>query len=190
MLLAKLATVYVPVLYGRVVDRMAPKDGNLAAFTVPVALILAYGAVRITGAGLGEVRDALFAPVQQRAVRLLALRTFKHLHALSLRFHLDRQTGGMSRTIDRGVLGMQQVLRLAVFNIVPTAMELVLVTIIIWRMFDWRYAAVTLVAVLLYVGFTAVLAGARGRYRRTMNETDNDASTKALDSLLNYETVK
>jgi ATP-binding cassette, subfamily B, heavy metal transporter len=128
--------------------------------------------------------------VQQRAVRVLALRTFRHLHALSMRFHMDRQTGGMSRVIDRGVLGMQSVLRLAVFNVVPTALELVMVTAIIWHLFDWRYAMITLVAVALYVGFTAVLAGKRGRYRRTMNETDNDASTKALDSLLNYETVK
>ncbi|OYV41827.1 MAG: metal ABC transporter permease [Rhodospirillales bacterium 20-64-7] len=190
MLLAKVATVYVPVIYGRVVDALAPKDGTLAAFTIPVALILAYGGLRIAGAGLGELRDALFAPVQQHAVRLLALRTFRHLHGLSLRYHLDRQTGGMSRVIDRGVLGMQQVLRLAVFNVVPTALELVMVTAIIWRMFDWRYAVATCAAVLLYVGFTAVLAGRRGRYRRTMNDTDNDASTKALDSLLNFETVK
>jgi ATP-binding cassette subfamily B protein len=123
-------------------------------------------------------------------VRVLALRTFRHLHDLSMRFHMDRQTGGMSRVIDRGVLGMQSVLRLAVFNVVPTALELVMVTIIIWRLFDWRYAVITLIAVTLYVGFTAVLAGKRGRYRRAMNDTDNDASTKALDSLLNYETVK
>ena len=98
-------------------------------------------------AGFGEIRDALFASVQQRAVRLLALRTFRHLHAVSLRFHLDRQTGGLSRVIDRGVLGMQSVLRLAVFNVVPTVLELVMVTAIIWHMFDWRYAVVTCVAV-------------------------------------------
>jgi ABC-type transport system involved in Fe-S cluster assembly fused permease/ATPase subunit len=190
MLLSKVATVYVPVLYGRIVDALAPKDQATAAFIVPVALILAYGLIRIGAAGFGEIRDALFASVQQRAVRLLALRTFRHLHAVSLRFHLDRQTGGLSRVIDRGVLGMQSVLRLAVFNVVPTALELVMVTAIIWHMFDWRYAAVTFVAVIVYVGFTAVLAGRRGRYRRTMNDTDNDASTKSLDSLINYETVK
>jgi ATP-binding cassette subfamily B protein len=190
MLLAKVAAVYVPILYGRIVDALAPANPALTALAVPLLLILAYGAVRIASAGLGELRDALFAPVQQRAVRLLALRTFRHLHAVSLRFHLDRQTGGLSRVIDRGVLGMQSVLRLAVFNIVPTALELVMVTAIIWSMFDWRYAAVTFVAVVLYVGFTAVLAGKRGQYRRTMNDTDNDASTKSLDSLINYETVK
>jgi ATP-binding cassette, subfamily B, heavy metal transporter len=190
MLLAKVATVYVPLIYGRLVDVLAPKTPEPLALLVPVALILAYGAARIGAAAFGELRDALFAPVQQRAVRVLALRTFQHLHALSMRFHMDRQTGGMSRVIDRGVLGMQSVLRLAVFNVVPTALELVMVTAIIWRMFDWRYAAITVVAVGLYVGFTGFLAGRRGRYRRTMNDTDNDASTKALDSLLNYETVK
>jgi ATP-binding cassette, subfamily B, heavy metal transporter len=188
MILSKIATVYVPIIYGRIIDTMTPAD--LVAFVVPVALILAYGAIRIGSAGFGEIRDALFASVQQRAVRLLALRTFRHLHAVSLRFHLDRQTGGLSRVIDRGVLGMQSVLRLAVFNVVPTALELVMVTAIIWHMFDWRYAVVTCLAVVIYVAFTAVLAGRRGRYRRTMNDTDNDASTKSLDSLINYETVK
>ena len=188
MLLAKVVTVYVPVLYGRVVDALAPANGAMLA--VPVLLLCAYGLARIGAAGFGELRDALFASVQQRAVRLLALRTFRHLHAVSLRFHMDRQTGGMSRVIDRGVLGMQSVLRLAVFNVVPTALELVMVTVIIWQMFDWRYAAVTLIAVTAYVAYTTLLAGRRGRYRRTMNDTDNDASTKALDSLLNYETVK
>ena len=190
MLLSKVATVYVPVIYGRIVDALAPKDAASAAFIVPAALILAYGTIRLGSAGFGEIRDALFASVQQRAVRLLALRTFRHLHAVSLRFHLDRQTGGLSRVIDRGVQGMQSVLRLAVFNVVPTALELVMVTAIIWHMFDWRYAVVTCVAVLVYVGFTTILAGRRGRYRRTMNDTDNDASTKSLDSLINYETVK
>jgi ABC-type transport system involved in Fe-S cluster assembly fused permease/ATPase subunit len=189
MVLSKVATVYVPVIYGRIVDALAPKDETVV-FVVPIALILAYGAIRIGSAGFGEIRDALFASVQQRAVRLLALRTFRHLHAVSLRFHLDRQTGGLSRVIDRGVLGMQSVLRLVVFNVVPTALELVMVTAIIWHMFDWRYAVVTCLAVVIYVGFTTVLAGRRGRYRRTMNDTDNDASTKSLDSLINYETVK
>ncbi len=190
MLLAKVASVYVPLIYARLVDALAPKDPSHIALTIPLALILAYGAARIAGAGFGELRDALFAPVQQRTVRLLALRTFRHLHDLSMRFHMDRQTGGLSRVIDRGVLGMQSVLRLAVFNIVPTALELVMVTTIIWRLFDWRYAVVTCFAVVLYVAFTTFFAGQRVRYRRTMNDTDNDASIKALDSLLNYETVK
>ncbi len=188
LILAKLATVLVPVVYGRAVDALAPKDG--AAIVIPLALIGGYGVLRVSSAGFGEIRDALFSSVQQRAVRRLALQTFRHLHALSLRFHLDRQTGALARVIDRGTQGMQQVLRLAVFNIVPTAIELCLVTGIIWYMFDWRFALVTFAAVLVYAGFTMGFAGLRVRFRRTMNDTDNDASTKALDSLLNFETVK
>jgi ATP-binding cassette subfamily B protein len=188
MVLAKAAAVYVPILYSHTIDALT-RPGNLAV-ALPVALILGYGIVRVGAAGFGEIRDALFASVSQRAVRQVALRTYQHLHRVSLRFHLDRQTGGLSRVIDRGVLGIQSVLRLAVFNVVPTAVELLLVTGIIWHMFDWRYALVTLLAVLIYVGFTSTLAGRRGRYRRTLNETDNEASSKSLDSLLNYETVK
>ena len=120
----------------------------VSVLVLPVALIVAYGLARVASAGFGELRDALFASVEQRAVRQLALRTFRHLHALSLRFHLDRQTGGLARVIDRGTTGMQSVLRLAVFNVVPTLIELTLVTAIIWRLFDWRFAAVTLLAVL------------------------------------------
>jgi ATP-binding cassette, subfamily B, heavy metal transporter len=188
MIAAKGAAVYVPILYARTVDALT-KPASLAV-ALPVLLILSYGIARIGAAGFGEIRDALFASVSQRAVRMVALQTYQHLHRVSLRFHLDRQTGGLSRVIDRGVLGMQSVLRLAVFNVVPTAIELLLVTAIIWRMFDWRYAIVTLMAVLVYVGFTSILAGRRGHYRRTLNETDNEASNKSLDSLLNYETVK
>ena len=188
MLLAKGAAVYVPILYARTIDALT-KPGNLAV-TVPVLLILGYGIARIGSAGFVEIRDALFASVSQRAVRMVALQTYQHLHRVSLRFHLDRQTGGLSRIIDRGVTGMQSVLRLAVFNVIPTAVELLLVTAIIWRMFSWRYALVTFLAVLMYVGFTSTVAGRRGRYRRTLNESDNDASSKSLDSLLNYETVK
>ena len=190
LVLAKVAVVLVPVIYGRIVDALAPAAGTAGALVLPAALILAYGIARIGASGFGELRDALFASVAQRAIRQLALRTFCHLHALSLRFHLDRQTGGLARVIDRGTLGMQSVLRLAVFNVVPTAIELALVTAIIWRMFDWRFAGVTLLAVLVYVAFTAAFATRRARLRRAMNDTDNDASTKALDSLLNFETVK
>jgi ATP-binding cassette, subfamily B, heavy metal transporter len=188
MIAAKGAAVYVPILYARVIDALT-KPSSLA-IALPVTLILAYGIARIGSAGFGEIRDALFASVSQRAVRQVALQTYQHLHRVSLRFHLDRQTGGLARVIDRGVTGMQSVLRLAVFNVVPTAVELLLVTGIIWHLFDWRYATVTFAAVLIYVGFTSTLAGRRSRYRRTLNESDNDASSKSLDSLLNYETVK
>ena len=189
LLLAKLATVYVPVIYGRIVDALAPKD-NTALLAIPLGLVIGYGLVRMGSAVFGELRDALFAKVQQRAVRTAARRTFRHLHALSLRFHLDRQTGALARAIDRGSQGIQAVLRLAVFNVVPTVIELLLVTAIIWHLFDWRFAAITFAAVVSYAGFTMSFAAWRSRIRRTMNDTDNDASTKALDSLLNYETVK
>ena len=189
LLAAKLATVYVPVIYGRIVDALAPRD-NTALMVIPVALVIAYGLLRMASAVFGELRDALFAKVQQRAVRNAARRTFEHLHALSLRFHLDRQTGALARAIDRGSQGIQSVLRLAVFNVVPTVIELLLVTAIIWHLFDWRFAAVTFAAVVSYAGFTMSFATWRSRIRRAMNDTDNEASTKALDSLLNYETVK
>jgi ATP-binding cassette subfamily B protein len=152
--------------------------------------VFAYGLLRVGSSVFGELRDALFAKVQQRAVRTAARRTFEHLHALSLRFHLDRQTGALARAIDRGSAGIQSVLRLAVFNVVPTVIELLLVTAIIWHMFDWRFAAITFAAVVSYAGFTMSFASWRSRIRRSMNEQDNDASTKSLDSLLNYETVK
>jgi ATP-binding cassette subfamily B protein len=188
LLAAKGATVLVPLVYSRAVDALAPHVGGIAA--VPAALILGYGLLRIAAAGFGELRDAVFAAVQQRTVRRVALQTFRHLHRLSLRFHLDRQTGGLSRAIDRGTSGIEAVLRLAVFNVVPTLVEVALVTTILWNLFDWRYAALTLVAVACYLAFTFTFTTFRVRIRRTMNESDNEAKTKAIDSLINYETVK
>ena len=188
LLAAKGATVLVPLVYSRAVDALAPQMGGVLA--VPMALIVGYGLLRIAASGFGELRDAIFAAVQQRTVRRVALQTFRHLHRLSLRFHLDRQTGGLSRAIDRGTAGIEAVLRLAVFNVVPTLVEVVLVTAILWKLFDWRYAALTLVAVACYLAFTFIFTGWRVRIRRTMNENDSDAKTKAVDSLLNYETVK
>ncbi len=189
LLLAKFATVYVPIIYGRIVDALAPK-GPSGMLAIPIALVVVYGLLRVGSAASGELRDALFAKVAQRAVRVAALRTFRHLHALSLRFHLDRQTGGLARALDRGMAGIQSVLRLAVFNVVPTMIELLLVTAIIWHMFDWRFAAITFAAVVSYAVFTMTFAGWRVRARRAMNDNDNDASSKSLDSLLNFETVK
>jgi ATP-binding cassette, subfamily B, heavy metal transporter len=197
LILAKVATVYVPILYARAVDHLAPKGAHAmgggpaaAAITVPVALIIGYCLLRIASGAFAELRDAVFAAVQQRAVRRIALQTFEHLHRLSLRFHLDRQTGGLSRAIDRGTNGIEQVLRFAIFNIIPTLFELVMVTLILWRLFDWRYAATTVIAVGVYVAFTLLFTNYRVRFRRLMNDSDADAQTKAVDSLLNYETVK
>ncbi len=188
LVLAKVAAVYVPMLYSRAVDALAPHHGGVLA--VPFALIVGYGLVRLASSGFAELRDAVFASVQQRTARRLALQTFRHLHRLSLRFHLDRQTGGLSRVIERGQGGIQSVLRLAVFNVIPTLLELVMVTAIVWRVFDWRFALVTFVGVASYLGFTVGFSNMRVRYRRAMNEMDTEAQTRAIDSLLNYETVK
>ncbi len=188
LLTAKGATVLVPLVYSRAVDALAPHAGGV--LVVPMALIVGYGLLRIAASGFGEMRDAVFAAVQQRTVRRVALQTFRHLHRLSLRFHLDRRTGGLSRAIDRGTSGIEAVLRLAVFNVVPTLVEVALVTAILWNLFDWRYAALTLAAVACYLAFTFTFTTWRVRIRRVMNEADNDAKTKAIDSLINYETVK
>ncbi|MBS0562100.1 MAG: ABC transporter ATP-binding protein/permease [Proteobacteria bacterium] len=188
--LAKVATVYMPVVYGRIVDQLAPKAGDAAVLTLPAALIVAYALLRVGSSGFGELRDAIFASVQQRASRVIALRTFQHLHGLSLRFHLDRQTGGLSRAIDRGTTAIQAVLRMAMFNVLPTMFELALVTAVLWAMFDWRFALATFVSVGAYIGFTLLFTNWRVRFRRTMNEMDSEAQAKAIDSLLNFETVK
>jgi len=190
LVLAKIATVYGPLVYSRAVDALAPKEGDAALLTIPLALIIAYGLLRVASAGFAELRDAVFAAVQQRAVRRVALNTFKHVHRLSLRFHLDRQTGGLARAISRGTEAIEQVLRMAVFNILPTLFEVVLVTALLWRIFDWRFAAVAFIAVFAYIGFTVGFASWRVRYRRAMNDIDTEASAKAIDSILNFETVK
>ncbi len=187
LVLAKFANVYVPIVYGKAVDALG---GAPAAIVIPIGLIGGYGLLRIASSGFGELRDAIFAAVQQGVVRKAGMQSFQHMHRLSLRFHLDRQTGGLSRSLERGTAGIEQVLRLAVFNILPTLFEVLLVTAILWNMFDWRFAAVTFTAVALYLFFTAGFTNWRLKYRRAMNETDSDARTKALDSLLNYETVK
>ncbi len=186
---AKVATVLVPIAYSRAVDALAPK-GPAGMAVLPVAMIVAYGLLRIGASGFAELRDALFAAVQQRAVRRIALETFQHLHRLSLRFHLDRQTGALGRVIDRGTNGIENVLRLAVFNVLPTLFEVLLVALVIWRLFDWRFALITILTVGGYLGFTIGFTGVRLRIRRVMNETDNEAKNKALDSLMNHETVK
>jgi ATP-binding cassette subfamily B protein len=186
---AKIATVFVPLVYSRAVDALAPKNASTLA-VVPIALIVGYGLLRVAASGFAEMRDAVFAAVQQRTVRRVALRTFQHLHSLSLRFHLDRRTGGLARNIERGTNGIESVLRLAVFNVIPTLIEVTMVTVILWKLFDWRFAGLTFVAVGLYLAFTLTFTNYRVRIRRAMNETDSEAQSRAVDSLLNYETVK
>ena len=169
---------------------VVPDWSGWMVIAVPAALIIGYGLLRVTASGFGEMRDAIFAAVQQRTVRRIALQTFQHMHRLSLRFHLDRATGGLSRAIERGTTGVEAVLRMMVFSVVPTLLEVIMVTVILWRIFGWEFSAVTLVAVGLYLFFTFVFTNWRVRIRRTMNEMDSDAQSKAVDSLLNYETVK
>jgi ATP-binding cassette, subfamily B, heavy metal transporter len=185
---AKIATVYVPVFMKEAVDALSVE--NKALIALPLAAILAYGLARILSLAFGELRDAVFSKVAQRAIRTVALATFRHLHALSLRFHLDRQTGGLSRAIERGTKGIDFLLSYVLFSVLPTVLEIALVSGILWYMFDWRFMAVTLATVAGYVWFTFAITEWRLKFRRAMNESDSEASTKAIDSLLNFETVK
>lgn len=189
LILSKATNLLVPILLGWTVDAVGSIERDLA-LALPIGLILAYGLMRVTPQALGEFRDAVFTPVAAHAIRSIALSTFKHLHALSLRFHLDRQTGGLSRVIERGTRGIEFLLNFMLFNIIPTMIEILLACGYLWWKFDWRYAAVTLVALSSYIVFTIVVTEWRLKYRREMNKQDNEANTKAIDSLLNFETVK
>jgi len=188
LVVAKVTNVYVPLLYKDAVDALGTPAAQAVA--VPIALIVAYGVARVAAQAFGEIRDAIFAPVAQRAIRNLALEVFGHLHALSLRFHLERQTGGISRVIERGTQGMDFLIRFTTFNILPTLFEIVLVGGILWSLYDWRFSVVTLVVVGVYIVFSIVFSEWRIKFVRSMNEADTEANAKAIDSLLNYETVK
>ena len=216
---AKVASVYIPVFYGRAVDVLSPAivggdaalgdaalagegavagDAALAgqgavtavAVTVPLALILAYGAARILSLAFNEARDAIFINVAQRAIRTVALEVFRHLHALSMRFHLGRQTGRLSLAIERGTRAIESLLRFSLFAIIPTVIELSLVFVILWNMLDATIALTTIAVVVLYISYTMTVTEWRLKFRREMNREDGRASTKAIDSLLNFETVK
>ncbi len=188
LIAAKLANVYVPLFLRGAVDALTPRPDLLLA--IPVGLLIAYGCARVMALAFGELRDAVFAKVAQHAIRSIALSAFRHLHAMSLRFHLDRQTGGLSRALDRGAKSIEFLLFFVMFNVVPTILEILLVCGILWWLFDWRFAAIPVVTILGYILFTFRVTELRIRYRRQMNLADNDANTKAIDSLLNYETVK
>lgn len=185
---AKLVNVIIPFFYKGAVDALDARAGALVA--VPLGLIAAYGGARVLSQGFGELRDAVFAKVAQHAVRTTALATFEHLHALSLRFHLERATGGLSRVIERGTKGIQFVLQFMTFNIVPTILEIALVAgILVWK-FDVAFALVVTGTIVGYIVYTLAVTEWRTVYRREMNDRDTEANTKAIDSLLNYETVK
>jgi len=157
---------------------------------VPIALLVAYGLARILAGTFAELRDIVFARVGQRAIRSLALTTFRHLHGLSLKFHLDRQTGGLNRAIERGTKGIEFLLSFMLFNVLPTILEIFLVCGVLWRFYDARFALITGGTIGLYVLFTFGVTEWRIKYRRAMNETDSEAAGRATDSLLNFETVK
>ena len=188
---AKLANVSVPLLLKDLIDSMTLKPGDpVAVLVVPAALLLAYGALRLTTSAFTELRELVFAKATQGAARSIALQTFEHLHALSLRFHLARQTGGMTRDIERGVRGIESLISYSLYSIVPTLIEVTLVLTILAVRFDAWYAWITLSALTLYIFFTVRVTEWRTQYRRQANEFDSAAHTKAIDSLLNYETVK
>ncbi len=189
LLAAKIATVYVPILYKRAVDAITP-GGTDAVIVVPVAVIVAYGLVRVASSAFGELRDALFAKVGQRAIRQVALETFDHLNRLSLRFHLNRRTGGVARAIERGKSGIEYLLSFTLFNILPTIVEIVLVSAILWRMYSVSFALVTLLTLAGYIAFTVLITEWRTRFVREMNDLDTEAGARSIDALLNYETVK
>ena len=189
MVSAKFANVYVPILLSQAVDSLSAADAETLVI-VPLGLLLAYGLARILARGFDEARNAVFSAVAQNAIRQVALQTFRRLHALSLRFHLERRTGGLGRAIDRGVKSIEFLLFFFLFNVVPTIFELLLVCGILWALFDWRFAAVTFCTIGAYVAVTFMITEWRIRLRRQMNLADNDANTKVVDSLLNYETVK
>ena len=188
---AKLTNVGVPLLLKTLVDAMNFKPGDAASLlVVPVGLLLAYGALRLSTTIFTELRELVFAKATQGAARSIALQTFEHLHALSLRFHLERQTGGMSRDIERGVRAIESLVSFSMFNIIATLVEVVLVLSILGVKFDAWFAWITLAALGLYITFTVLITEWRTKFRREANEFDSAAHSKAIDSLLNYETVK
>ena len=188
---AKLANVGVPLLLKALVDALDLKPGDpRGALVVPVALLLGYGALRLSITLFTELRELLFFPVTARIARRVSLETFDHLLALSLRFHLERQTGGVSRDIERGSRSIQSLLNYIIYNILPTLVEIGLVIALLTSKFDAWFAAIALGVLVFYIGFTIAMTEWRTRFRRAMNEQDSQANTKAIDALINYETVK
>ena len=188
---AKLANVGVPLLLKQLVDALDLKPGDpRVALAVPVALLLGYGALRLSITLFTELREFLFYPVAARIARRVSLEAFEHLLALSLRFHLERQTGGVSRDIERGSRSIQSLLNYTIYNILPTLVEIALVISLLSAKFDGWFAAITFGALVLYIGFTVTVTEWRTGFRRAMNEQDSKANTRAVDALINYETVK
>ena len=191
LLLAKAANIGTPPILGYAVDSLTElSEGINVYMLIPLALIISYGIARIAALGFGELRNAIFSKVAQNAITQLTLNTFKHLHSLSLQFHLGRQTGALSKFIDRGTKGVNFLLTYVLFNVIPTIIEIFLVAGILAFVYGWKYALVTLITIGLYIVVTFTVTQWRLQFRRRMNAADNAVSTKLIDSLLNFETVK
>ena len=191
LILAKVASVYTPLILGRAVDSLTELSSGInLLMLIPIALIISYGVARIASLTFEGMRDALFSKVSQHAIREVSLTIFKHLHSLSLQFHLNRQTGALSKFIDRGTKGIDFLLRYVIFNVVPTFIEIILVSIILLNLYGYFYALITIITITIYVILTFIITQWRVQFRRDMNSADNSVSTKMIDSLLNFETVK
>lgn len=194
LILGKILNICVPIIYKFAIDALStttsPASHNAEYIVLPMVIILSYGAARIGSQLFSELKDMLLAKVEQRAIRNMALESFKHLHNLSLRFHLDRKTGGLSRAIERGTSAIETFLRFMIFNIVPTFFEIFLVSCVLWFIYGSYFAGVTLLTLTSYVIYTIIVTEWRTKLVRSMNQIDGEANSKAIDSLLNYETVK
>ncbi|MGQ3081818.1 MAG: ABCB family ABC transporter ATP-binding protein/permease [Hydrogenophaga sp.] len=191
MVAAKMANVSVPLLLKKLVDAMTIQPGSAASMlVVPLGLLLAYGLLRLSTSVFTELRELVFAKATEGATRSIALQVFGHLHALSLRFHLERQTGGMTRDIERGTRGVQSLISYSLYSIIPTLIEVAMVLALLGTQFDMGYVWITLIALVVYVTFTVVVTEWRTQFRRQMNELESSSQSRAIDSLLNYETVK
>ena len=190
LILAKVANVTVPIFLGKAVDSLDDFNKTSLILTIPIIFIGAYGIARFLHIGFGEIRDALFVRIGHNAIRRAALKVFNHLHNLSLKFHLNRQTGALSRIIDRGIGGIEFTLRFVTFNVFPTLLEILLVCIILVNLFSWYYSFITFFIILFYIVFTFLITEWRVKIRKKMNEADNIRGQKSIDSLLNFETVK
>ena len=188
---AKVANVGVPLLLKNLVDTMSFKPGDVqAVLVVPIALLIAYGLLRLSTSLFTELRELVFAKATEGAARSISLEVFRHLHALSLRFHLERQTGGMTRDIERGTRGVHSLISYSLYSIIPTLIEVTLVLTLLAVKFDMWFAWITIIALVFYVSFTVTVTEWRTQFRKKMNEMDSTAHSRAIDSLLNYETVK
>tara|TARA_Y100000590_G_scaffold396936_1_gene478096 strand:+ start:1696 stop:3471 length:1776 start_codon:yes stop_codon:yes gene_type:complete len=190
LFLAKGANVLVPIFLGKTVDSLNNLDQKTILLIIPITLIAAYGISRFLNVGFNELKDALFVKIGQNAIRRVALKVFEHLHSLSLKFHLNRQTGALSRIIDRGISGIEFSIRFLLFSVFPTFLEILLVCIILINLFSWYYSIITFSVILIYITFTFSMTEWRVKIRKKMNEADNLRGQKSIDSILNYETVK